>query len=69
RLVENRLRLLHNRAQNRINTNPVELDRLAKLCDLADGAELKARLHETMIQVSNIVQSFFHPPGDFSTEK
>ncbi|MBF0173382.1 MAG: bifunctional [glutamate--ammonia ligase]-adenylyl-L-tyrosine phosphorylase/[glutamate--ammonia-ligase] adenylyltransferase [Magnetococcales bacterium] len=56
RRVENRLRLLHNRSENRISPNLRQQDRLARLCNLADGAELKEKLRQTMAQVSDIVK-------------
>ncbi|HAT51528.1 MAG: bifunctional [glutamate--ammonia ligase]-adenylyl-L-tyrosine phosphorylase/[glutamate--ammonia-ligase] adenylyltransferase [Nitrospirae bacterium] len=62
RLVENRLRLLHDRSENRISSSPAEQDRLAKLCHLTHGAALMDQLRHTMDQVSQIVHEIIHVP-------
>ncbi|MBF0588928.1 MAG: hypothetical protein HQL53_07370, partial [Magnetococcales bacterium] len=40
RLVENRLRLMHDRSENRIGPDPVLRHRLAKLCHLPEGEQI-----------------------------
>ncbi|MBF0421938.1 MAG: bifunctional [glutamate--ammonia ligase]-adenylyl-L-tyrosine phosphorylase/[glutamate--ammonia-ligase] adenylyltransferase [Magnetococcales bacterium] len=60
-LVENRLRLLHNRSENRIPDNVTERDRLARLCQMDNGEQLQNSLRTHMQRVSDIVHYFFRP--------
>lgn len=68
RLVENRLRLLHGRSENRIGPSPVEREQLRRLCDLPEEAEVVNVLTEHFHAVFPIVQAFLentdvrHPP-------
>lgn len=60
RIVENRLRLLHNRSENRMTANnSIEQDRLAKLCGLTDGAQFKEVLLLHFAKVTLIVRDYF----------
>jgi len=43
RLVEHRLRIVHDRAVHRLPDDPVELEKLARRCGFPDGASLSAR--------------------------
>lgn len=59
RLVENRLRLLHNRSENRIPNQMIEQNRLARLCQLNSGVELIDHLHLHMERVDRIVSGYW----------
>ncbi|MBF0435089.1 MAG: bifunctional [glutamate--ammonia ligase]-adenylyl-L-tyrosine phosphorylase/[glutamate--ammonia-ligase] adenylyltransferase [Magnetococcales bacterium] len=59
RLVENRLRLLHNRSENLIPNQVLEQNRLARLCQLNSGAELIDHLYRHMKRVDRIVSEYW----------
>ncbi len=56
RLVENRLRLLHGRSENRIGPSPVVREQLRRLCDLPEGTDLVSLLSDRFRAVFAIVQ-------------
>lgn len=58
RLVENRLRLLHDRSENRIGPDPRVRERLRRLCDLEEGADLVAILQDRFARVHAIYRRF-----------
>ncbi|MBF0109543.1 MAG: bifunctional [glutamate--ammonia ligase]-adenylyl-L-tyrosine phosphorylase/[glutamate--ammonia-ligase] adenylyltransferase [Magnetococcales bacterium] len=63
RLVENRLRLLHNRSENRISNDPIMRDRLARLCSLSGKNELMEQLRDRMDRVFTIIRRYLPGAG------
>ncbi|MBF0284062.1 MAG: bifunctional [glutamate--ammonia ligase]-adenylyl-L-tyrosine phosphorylase/[glutamate--ammonia-ligase] adenylyltransferase [Magnetococcales bacterium] len=57
RLVENRLRLLLDRSENRIDANPRLRKRLGRLCGLEESGEIVAEVEKRLVAVRPIVQS------------
>ncbi|MEO5340013.1 MAG: bifunctional [glutamate--ammonia ligase]-adenylyl-L-tyrosine phosphorylase/[glutamate--ammonia-ligase] adenylyltransferase [Magnetococcus sp. MYC-9] len=71
RLVENRLRLLHGKSENRIGPNPVVREQLRRLCDLEDGTDIVEVLNGHFRSVLPVVQRFLEgdapsPPPPFT---
>ncbi|MBF0152253.1 MAG: bifunctional [glutamate--ammonia ligase]-adenylyl-L-tyrosine phosphorylase/[glutamate--ammonia-ligase] adenylyltransferase [Magnetococcales bacterium] len=66
RLVESRLRLLHDRPENRLGSDPVLHKRLARLCHLEAGGEIIPLLQEHFQGVREICRR--HLPG-YPTEE
>ena len=58
RLVENRLRLLHGRSENRIGPSPVVREQLRRLCDLPENRDIVSVLHDHFQAVFPIVQHY-----------
>ncbi|WP_193771312.1 bifunctional [glutamate--ammonia ligase]-adenylyl-L-tyrosine phosphorylase/[glutamate--ammonia-ligase] adenylyltransferase [Candidatus Magnetaquicoccus inordinatus] len=58
RLIENRLRLLHGRSENRIAPGPVLGEQLRRLCDLPEGETVQAKLQELLGRSFPIVQRY-----------
>jgi glutamate-ammonia-ligase adenylyltransferase len=58
RLVENRLRLLHGRSENRIGPSPVVREQLRRLCDLPEGEDVVVKLQSFMDRSLSIVLSY-----------
>ncbi|MBF0158029.1 MAG: bifunctional [glutamate--ammonia ligase]-adenylyl-L-tyrosine phosphorylase/[glutamate--ammonia-ligase] adenylyltransferase [Magnetococcales bacterium] len=54
RLIENRLRLLHDRSENRISTHPWIQMRLVRLCGLDEQTDLMAHLQQRFDAVSAV---------------
>ncbi|MBF0460149.1 MAG: bifunctional [glutamate--ammonia ligase]-adenylyl-L-tyrosine phosphorylase/[glutamate--ammonia-ligase] adenylyltransferase [Magnetococcales bacterium] len=58
RLVENRLRLLHGRSENRIGPDLVVRERLRRLCDLPEGTDIVTVLHGHFQAAFAVIQPF-----------
>jgi glutamate-ammonia-ligase adenylyltransferase len=61
RLVENRLRLLHGRSENRIGPDPHIKRQIARLCGLDDETDITVLLHDHFNRVFAIYQKMLTP--------
>ncbi|MBF0399520.1 MAG: bifunctional [glutamate--ammonia ligase]-adenylyl-L-tyrosine phosphorylase/[glutamate--ammonia-ligase] adenylyltransferase [Magnetococcales bacterium] len=59
RLLENRLRLLHGRSENRIGPSPVVREQLRRLCDLPTEKEVVTVLMDYFNAVYPIIRAYF----------
>ncbi|MBF0186579.1 MAG: bifunctional [glutamate--ammonia ligase]-adenylyl-L-tyrosine phosphorylase/[glutamate--ammonia-ligase] adenylyltransferase [Magnetococcales bacterium] len=60
RLVENRLRLLHDRSENRIDNDPLTRRRLQRLCDLPEETDVQALLTDYFEQVRPLFNRYLY---------
>ncbi|MEO5354961.1 MAG: hypothetical protein H7835_17345 [Magnetococcus sp. XQGC-1] len=58
RLLENRLRLLHGKSENRVSPNPAVREQLRRLCDLPEGTDIVQRLDGHFQAVYAIVREY-----------
>lgn len=62
RLVENRLRLLHDRSENAIGPDPIIKEQLRRLCNLPENSDIVSILTEYFNSVFPIIQKFLDNP-------
>ncbi|MBF0620538.1 MAG: bifunctional [glutamate--ammonia ligase]-adenylyl-L-tyrosine phosphorylase/[glutamate--ammonia-ligase] adenylyltransferase [Magnetococcales bacterium] len=61
RLVENRLRLLHNRSENRLAADPVLHRRMERLCNLSEESPIRETLRKHFSNVSKVYTEIMNP--------